>query len=69
MNLSIPLTMLCLIIVALLMLVRNLKAHKVTVAKKQIQRIDQEIEKINDHYKIKQLLKLRKKISKKIDNY
>ena len=69
MNLSIPLIMLCLIIVALLMLVRNLKAHKVTVAKKQIQRIDQEIEKINDHYKIKQLLKLRKKISKKIDNY
>ena len=69
MNLSIPLIMLCLIIVALLMLVRNLKAHKVTVAKKQIQRIDQEIEKINDHYRIKQLLKLRKKISKKIDNY
>ena len=69
MNISIPIIMLCLLLIFLMMLVKYVKRHKVANLEEQLDLIDMAIEHCNDNYRLKQLIKLRKKIRERIDNY
>jgi len=61
-------TAMCIIISVLMLYDRYLKTVHKDHLQDQLDLVDEQIEKCDNHYRLKKLISLRKKIKKKIDN-
>lgn len=69
MNISIPLIMSCFVIFGVYALAMIVNTNKRDVLGQQLEKVDSQLEKCKDKETMLALLKLRKKIRSKMDNY
>jgi hypothetical protein len=69
MNISIPLIISLLVVFGVYTLAKIVNVHRIDMLERQLEMVDTQLENCKDHDRMLSLLKLRKKIRQKIDNY
>jgi hypothetical protein len=69
MNISIPLIISFLVAFGVYTLAKIANVHRIEMLERQLEMIDTQLESCHDYDRMLSLLKLRKKIRQKIDNY
>jgi hypothetical protein len=69
MNISIPLIISLLVVFGVYTLAKIVNVHRIDMLERQLEMIDTQLESCHDYDRMLNLLKLRKKIRKRIDNY
>jgi hypothetical protein len=69
MNISIPIIISLLVVSGVYTLAKIVNVHRIDMLERQLEMVDTQLENCKDYDRMLNLLKLRKKIRKRIDNY